>query len=73
MFAFDGSWQLHEMSILIALGMMALIALVRATMRAEPGPQRPGPSPEQILERRYARGEIGRATYLTMRRDLRPR
>lgn len=33
-------------------------------------PEAPGESPKEILDRRYAKGEITREQYLEMRKDL---
>lgn len=50
----------------------AVVALVAWGVRAAGGRDagRPGDSALQILEERYARGEIGREEYLAKRRDL---
>ncbi len=68
--------------VLMGLGMLlfwgSLIAiavlLVRGLFRTNPQPAaRPlttDPTPKQILEQRYARGEINREQYLLMVKDL---
>lgn len=77
-----GGWMWAGMFIWMVLGIATLVLLVVATlwiaarMRAggqeRSGPHRIGPDPEALadLERRYARGEIDRESFLTARRDL---
>ena len=46
-------------------------ALLRSAQRQRPGgAERPGESAEDILKRRYAKGEIDRDTYQRMLQDL---
>ena len=63
--------------VLIGLTVWALVALVRwASQQTRMGSDRPlggttaGPSAEEILRRRFARGEIDAATYERMRERL---
>ena len=67
----DGNWHLWWMSawwIVIALVLLVVARFVLVALRREGG----GPeSPEQILKRRYASGEIDRETYERMLRNLR--
>jgi putative membrane protein len=54
------------------IGIALVVVLVRVLLvpRGWLGPRGDGESPEQILKRRYAAGEIDRDTYERMRRDL---
>ncbi len=63
--------------VFMALFWIALILLVvwavRAASARSPGSHPPAPpleTPLEILQRRYARGEIGKAEYEEKRRDL---
>jgi putative membrane protein len=50
----------------------ALIAVIAwAVLRSARGPGSPSDSPEQILRRRYAKGEIDQQTYERMLGELR--
>jgi len=62
--------------ILFWVGLVLVAAwLVRAFFpgqgRPEPPTAPPGPSPREILDRRYARGELTRQQYELMKDDLR--
>ncbi|HSP78407.1 MAG TPA: SHOCT domain-containing protein [Myxococcaceae bacterium] len=63
----DG-WHMGWMVLGWILGLLFLAALVWVLVRAT---QRPGDSPEEILKRRYARGEISREEYERRLSDLR--
>ena len=55
------------------IGIALVVVLVRALLVPRGwlgGPRGNGESPEQILKRRYAAGEIDRDTYERMRHDL---
>lgn len=52
------------------LGLAILVVLVWALLRASGGLPAARESPEQILKRRYASGEIDRETYQRMFTDL---
>ncbi len=68
-----GFWLWLLLSLLVVLAVVALIvALVRATTKGAPPPPSPpgGEHPREILDARYARGEIDRDAYLQARRDL---
>ena len=52
-------------------GLAVLVLFVWLTAKAAAGPIRGDDSPEQILKRRYARGEIDREEYQRRLEDLR--
>jgi putative membrane protein len=52
------------------LGPALIAVLVWALLKSGRGSNGPRESPEEILKRRYAGGEIDRETYLRMRSDL---
>ena len=52
-------------------GIVVLILLVRVLVRTSPGSPPGDETPEQILKRRYARGEIDRDEYQRRLEDLR--
>ncbi len=61
------------MALLWLLFAVALVWIVRAVWdrgAVREGPGRPPESPLEILQRRYARGEIDRAEYEEKRKDL---
>lgn len=72
-----GGWMWAGMLFWMVLGVATLVLVVMAVlwiatrMRAG-GPERVGADPAALaeLERRYARGEIDRESFLTARRDL---
>lgn len=55
---------------LIALAVWAVKALFPSGKTSQGDPSSPGPSARQILDQRYARGEIDREQYELMKRDL---
>lgn len=63
-------WHAGHMAIwgiALILGVLVVLALIRRGG----GPERRQESPEEILRRRYAAGEIDRETYERMLEDLR--
>ena len=58
------------MAIWWILGPVLVALLVWAVLKSGRGPNGSPESPEQVLKRRYARGEIDRETYLRMLSDL---
>lgn len=76
-----GGWGMGAgslMTVLLwALVIAGIVALVRALSsgadrRRDDMPGRPGPSAQEIVKARYARGEIDRAEYEQKMRDLGP-
>lgn len=70
----NGSWHMGGMVFWWALGLAAIALVIWAVLQAgrprvADGPA--GDSPEAILKRRYARGEIDRETYERMLADVR--
>lgn len=70
-----GGWMMGGMGLLSILFWVLIIAgvvlIVRwLTARDGPGKVPPPESPLVILKTRYAKGEIDRATYETMKRDI---
>ncbi len=55
--------------LVVALAWIARVAWGRGASR-EGGPSRPPETPLDILQRRYARGEMDRAEYEEKRKDL---
>jgi putative membrane protein len=53
---------------LIILGVVALVAWLAKQSR--PGAQTPTESPLDVLNKRYARGEIGKEEYESIKKDL---
>ena len=53
-----------------AILILAIVVLWRLAARMQPQGTAPGRSAIQILEERYARGEIGQEEFLVKRRDL---
>lgn len=73
---FWGSWPIHGIGPFLGLLLIVLLAwlLLRDRRPARPGwnwPQPPAPeSARDILDKRYARGEISKEQYEAMKRDL---
>ena len=68
-----GFWLWLLLSLLVIIAVVALVvALVRATTKASSPPPSPPREdrPREILDARYARGELDREAYLQARRDL---
>lgn len=69
-----GFWLWLILSVVVIAGVVALVvALVRATTPKDSSPPPSAPhedSPREILDARYARGELDRDAYLQARRDL---
>lgn len=69
----DGGWHMGWMAFWWILALAAIALVVWAVLQA--GRSRAGggagDSPEAILKRRYANGEIDRETYERMRADVR--
>ena len=66
-------WMVLSALFWIALIALAVWAVLRLSQRRDRGPGDGGPlveSPRQILDRRFASGEIDAATYAEMRRVL---
>ena len=69
---FHAGWMGFWMAFWWLLGLAATILLVWIAARAAGGPSwRTDETPEQILKRRYARGEIDREEYERRSSDLR--
>lgn len=68
----DDGWHMGWMGLWWVVGIALVVLLAWVLLRAG-GVGRTGEreSPEQILKRRYARGEIDRETYQRMLADLR--
>lgn len=67
-----GGWHMGWMSMwwLLIIAVLVLVAwFARSAASRNDGTQQE--SPEQVLKRRYARGEVDRATYEKMLEDLR--
>lgn len=56
--------------VLIAAVVVGIVWAVRSTGRSQDTPPRGGSSARQILDERYARGEIDREEYQARRKDL---
>lgn len=78
-----GGWLTVLLTIVVVVALIvAVVFLIRALVDRNGsisasearGPARPSPqeTPEQILKRRYAAGEIDREEYLAKLKDLRP-
>lgn len=70
-----GAWMMGGMGLLSILFWIVIIAgavlIVRwLTARDGPGMSTPPASPLDILNMRYAKGEIDQATYQSMKRDI---
>lgn len=61
-------WMFVWWAIVVAAVAVVLILLAGASSRSRP---KAGPTAEEILRDRYARGEIDRETFQRMRSDLR--
>jgi putative membrane protein len=58
------------MLLLLVLVLLVVVVLIRWMLRSTDDPRRERRTPLDILEERYASGEIGRAEYEEKRRDL---
>jgi putative membrane protein len=67
----DGDWHMGWMAIWWFLGAAVIAAIVWAAVKFARGPGSPADSPEAILKRRYAKGEIDQQTYERMLGELR--
>lgn len=67
----DGAFGMGWMWIWWLLGLLVVVAVVRALMRPRGGGPAGGESPEQALKQRFARGEIDREEYERSLEDLR--
>jgi putative membrane protein len=67
---FHAWWSLANSLFWIALLVFAIIWFSRGGPRHPAGPFWRGSAALDILEQRYARGEIGRDEYLQMKKDL---
>jgi putative membrane protein len=70
MHAWDWSWHMGWMVLWWFGAPLLLALLVWALLRGRGGSERPTEPPEQILKRRYAKGEIDRETYQRILTDL---
>jgi len=70
----DGDWHMNWMGLWMVLGVVLVAVLLWAFLRGLGGVdgvrRSAEDTPEQLLKRRYARGEIDRETFLRMRDDL---
>lgn len=67
----NGYWHMGWMALWWIFGIALVVLLVWALVIRSPfRPDGGGESPEQILKRRYAKGEIDRDTYERMLTDL---
>jgi len=74
MYGFEGHWpgvmivmMLFWILVIVGLAALARLAFPQAGHGTHPAPE----SPEQILKRRYAKGEIDKAAFEERRRDIR--
>lgn len=67
----DGWWPMGGMWIFWLLVLVGLVLLVRWFLVSERGSGEMRESPEQILKKRYARGDIDKEEYERMLSDLR--
>lgn len=72
MHPYSGGWHMGWMMVWWwGLGLLLVALLVWFVVSASRGPPAGRESPEEILKRRYAQGELDRDTYLRMLADLR--
>lgn len=69
-----GSWLWMLGGLLLVIGVILVVWLVMRTSRAGQPPTRglPGPTPDQVLAERFARGEITREEFDQARNALNP-
>lgn len=67
---FAGGWHMGWMAIWWPLGPVLIAFLVWTLLKGVRGSRGSSESPEEILKRRYAGGELDRETYLRMLSDL---
>jgi putative membrane protein len=60
-----------SMIALVAVSVVVIIALVRSAFSERPTPGDRGPSPREILDERFAKGEIDREDYEARPKALR--
>jgi putative membrane protein len=66
-FGFGGLWMILFLVLIVAV----IVMIVKGTMRASSSSQSPTQqTPLQILEQRYARGELEREEFLQKKHDL---
>ena len=66
-----GWWGMGGMWIFWIVMIVVIVLLIRLIMPSTTSGTRSGESPEDILKKRYARGEIDHKTYQKMLEDLR--
>jgi len=66
----NGDGHMGWMALWWIFGAALIAAVVWALLRSTQASNGPGDSPEKILKRRYAKGEIDRETYQRMLTDL---